>query len=138
MIFSMAPDKAWLSFEQGTAADLESFLSGVPLQRPARIMLIGEQWGLRACHCIAAARAGIDLRAVFLRGAPLGDQGIEMLANSAVLDATQCLSIERCGLTDAGSIRITTNAALPINHEHKISRRSTALWSISPPSSAAK
>jgi hypothetical protein len=64
--------------------------------------LVGEQWGLQACHILAAAQAGIDLRAVFLRGTPLGDWGIEILASSAALAATQCLSIERCGLTDRG------------------------------------
>ncbi len=101
-IFRMTLNSAWLSFEQGTEADLESFLIGVPLQRPARVILAGKQWGLRACHILAAAPVGIDLRAIFLRGAPLGDEGIEILANSAVLAATQCLSVERCGLTDRG------------------------------------
>jgi hypothetical protein len=99
---NMTQDKAWLSFGQGGEDDLKSFLSGAPLDRPARIILAGEQWGPRACHIIAAAPTGTNLRVVFMRGAPLGDQGIEILANSTVLALTHSLGIERCGLTDRG------------------------------------
>jgi hypothetical protein len=98
----MAQDKAWLSFERGSESDLKSFLSGAPLTRPVRIALTGEQWGTRACHIIATAPAGINLRVLFIRGAPLGDQAIEVLASSTVLAATHSLGIERCGLTDRG------------------------------------
>ncbi len=98
----MTHNDPWLRFEAGTQADLEHFLNGALRHHPARVALNGEQWGPAACQILAAAPAGIDLRAVFLRGAPIGDPGIEILVGANVLDSVRSLSIERCGLTGRG------------------------------------
>ncbi|HTP08473.1 MAG TPA: hypothetical protein VMP08_09490 [Anaerolineae bacterium] len=114
----MMHDIAWQSFEHGTEADLESFLiSASSSNGPVRIILAGEHWGLRACRIIAAGSACIDLRVVFLRGASIGDEGIEILTSSRVLTTTRHLGIERCGLTDRG-VRLLAQSPHWINlHE---------------------
>jgi hypothetical protein len=98
----MTQDDAWLRFEAGTLADLELFLSAAPAGHPLRVLLNGENWGPAACQILAATPLGIDLRALYLRGAPLGDTGIETLASARVLESLHSLAIERCGLTDLG------------------------------------
>lgn len=95
-------DNSWLSFEGGTEADLEDFLAKAPLHRPVRVILTGEEWGLRACKIVAASPAGIDLRMISLRGASIRDAGIESLLSTPVLAPAHYLGIERCGLTDRG------------------------------------
>jgi Leucine Rich repeat len=98
----MTQDDPWLRFEAGTLADLELFLNGALGDHPVRVILAGEHWGPEACRILAAAPAGIDLRFVSLRGALIGDAGIEVLANARVLESLRSLGIERCGLTDRG------------------------------------
>ncbi len=98
----MASHNSWLSFEGGTEADLENFLANAPLHRPVRVILAGEEWGPRACKLVAASPAGIDLRMVSMRGAPIGDVGVEILLGTPVLASAHYLGIERCGLTDRG------------------------------------
>ena len=98
----MAQDEPWLSFERGTEADLEQFVAKAPPGRPIRLSLAGEAWGPRAGEIIAFARSGLDLRAVFVRGAPLGDDGLGALAGSPALASVRTLGVERCGLTDQG------------------------------------
>jgi hypothetical protein len=105
----MTQDDAWLRFEAGTLTDLERFLNGAPGEHPVRVLLSGEQWGLEACQILAATPAGIDLRVLFLRGAPIGDAGIEILASANVLTSLRSLAVERCGLTDRG-IRALANS----------------------------
>jgi hypothetical protein len=98
----MKPDNPWLSFENGTLADLELFLSAALADYPIRVLLNGEDWGLTACQILAATPPGIDLRVLFLRGTLLGDGGIQVLASAKVLESVRSLAIERCGLTDLG------------------------------------
>ena len=98
----MTPDPSWLRFERGAEADLEQFLAEAPAGRPIRLHLAGEAWGSRACELIAFSRAGLDLRVIFLRGAPLGDGALGALVASPALASVRSLGIERCGLTDQG------------------------------------
>jgi hypothetical protein len=98
----MTQNTAWLRFEQGAEADLERFLAEAPADRPIRIVLEGGAWGPRACELIAFARPGLDLRVLFLRGAPLGDSALGTLAGSPALASVRSLGVERCGMTDLG------------------------------------
>ena len=75
-------NQSWLSFEGGTEADLEDFLANAPLDRPARILLTGDNWGPGTCQIVAASPPGMDLRVVSLRGAPIGDSGVKILLSS--------------------------------------------------------
>jgi hypothetical protein len=108
----MTPGDAWLRFEAGNQADLELFLSGAPGPHPVRVLLTGERWGPEACRILAAASTEIDLRVVFLRGAPIGDGGIRVLAGAKVLESVRSLAIERCGLTDQGVRALAQSAQL--------------------------
>jgi hypothetical protein len=99
---SMTQTGVWLRFDGATQAGLEAFLSRAPSDRPVRVVLAGNQWGPATCRFLAAVPAGIDLRAVYLRGTLIGDQGIELLAGLPVLDSVRSLGIERCALTDRG------------------------------------
>ncbi len=100
----MTPDTSWLRFERGAETDLEQFLAEAPTGQPIGLHLSGDTWGPRACELIAFSRAGLDLRVIFLRGAPLGEGALGLLAGSAALASVRSLGIERCGLTDQGVI----------------------------------
>jgi hypothetical protein len=103
---------AWLRFEAGTLADLEIFLNEAPGDHPVRVLLGGEDWGPEACRVLAAAQAGIDLRVLFLRGAPIGDAGMQILVSANLLASLRSLAVERCGLTDRGVHALANSAHL--------------------------
>jgi len=96
----MVSGNSWLRFEGGSEADLVEFLAKASLRQPVRVILEGETWGSGACKIVAGSPPGLDLRMVSLRGAPIGDAGIEILLSTPILAATQHLGIERCGLSD--------------------------------------
>jgi hypothetical protein len=98
----MTSDNAWLRFEGGTEAELDTFLARARGDRPVRVILEGQTWGPRACEIVAVARSDLELRVVFVRGASIGDEGVAALASSAALASVRSLAIERCGLTDLG------------------------------------
>ncbi len=98
----MTSDNAWLRFESGTEAELETFLARARGNRSVRVILQGQTSGPRACEIVAFARLDLDLRVVFVRGASIGDEGAAAFANSAALACVRSLAIERCGLTDLG------------------------------------
>ena len=56
----MTPDNVWLRFEQGTEAQLETFLASAPRYQPVRVILAGETWGPSACEIVAFARTDLD------------------------------------------------------------------------------
>jgi hypothetical protein len=98
----MTSDNAWLRFECGTEAELETFLARAPGTRPVRVILEGQTWGPSACAIVPVVRPDLDLRVVFMRGAAIGDEGVAALAPSAALATVHTLALERCGLTDLG------------------------------------
>lgn len=102
----MTGDRPWLRFESGEEAELEAFVKSADAQHPVRVVLRGEQWGMRACEILAGSCPEIDLRVVYLRGTCIGDAGIDILTSSAVLKSVRSLGIERCGLSNRGVERL--------------------------------
>lgn len=82
-------ENKFVRFEQGTAADLEQFISGILPYHLAGAFL-------------GSAPSDTDLHFLSFRGAAIGDAGIQILVASPLFVSVDTLCIECCGLSDVG------------------------------------